>query len=365
MNEPAWFEPLRLTDAARLRLEGINLNDARSLTDIREAIRGLTARCGHRLWLAGLGEQSPAHVAVIGLEMTDHQARRAVMHVHAGTAGLHLDLIRALMERAFWQIGIYRLEWFLPASASHELDLCREIGFASEGLRRNSLYDPLTRRHQDLVALSLLRPEYRTRSTAFIPFKLGVYAVTGHQEGLQYACFVRYGEPLADEYQYECAEIAGILDEQGCLADRQTIGRLLDSNGSFVPIDAPPPVLRAAEQVQAYFAGKLTTFDLPVDLGAGSAFQTRVWEALTRIPFGTTWTYEELASQLTGEDWAAARRMSRAVGSACGANPLPLILPCHRVIGKDRKLVGFSGGLDVKEFLLDHEMMRCQGGLNP
>jgi methylated-DNA-[protein]-cysteine S-methyltransferase len=114
--------------------------------------------------------------------------------------------------------------------------------------------------------------------------------------------------------------------------------------------DDPSPVLdEAAAQLEAYFAGELTSFDLPLDL-SGTEFQRRCWLALATIPYGQTVSYGEQARRLAlGPDAA------RAVGAANGQNPLPVILPCHRVIGADGSLTGFGGGLDLKRFLLEHE----------
>jgi methylated-DNA-[protein]-cysteine S-methyltransferase len=108
-------------------------------------------------------------------------------------------------------------------------------------------------------------------------------------------------------------------------------------------------VLREArDQLAAYFAGTLTEFSLPL-APSGTPFQLSVWEALNAIPFGTTINYGEQARRL---DRPTA---SRAVGSANGRNPLPVVVPCHRVIGAGGSLTGFGGGLDRKRWLLEHE----------
>jgi methylated-DNA-[protein]-cysteine S-methyltransferase len=114
--------------------------------------------------------------------------------------------------------------------------------------------------------------------------------------------------------------------------------------------DGRSPVLdEAARQLHAYFAGELVEFDLPLDLH-GSDFQRRCWLALATIPYGQTVSYGEQARRLgLGKDAA------RAVGTANGQNPLPIVLPCHRVIGADGSLTGFGGGLHVKRYLLEHE----------
>jgi len=104
----------------------------------------------------------------------------------------------------------------------------------------------------------------------------------------------------------------------------------------------------AALQLDAYFAGELREFELPVDPG-GTAFQRTVWQALQTIPYGITVSYGELAQQLKKPT------ATRAVGAANGANPLPIVIPCHRVIGADGALTGFGGGLDIKRWLLEHE----------
>lgn len=101
----------------------------------------------------------------------------------------------------------------------------------------------------------------------------------------------------------------------------------------------------AARQVAEYLVGRRRRFDLPLR-PLGSEFQRRVWRALAEIPYGETWSYGQLARRLG--DPAAAR----AVGQANNHNPLPLVLPCHRVIGGDGQLVGFGGGLPAKRWLL-------------
>ncbi|MBO0839292.1 MAG: methylated-DNA--[protein]-cysteine S-methyltransferase [Sciscionella sp.] len=108
------------------------------------------------------------------------------------------------------------------------------------------------------------------------------------------------------------------------------------------------PFADVIEQLNAYFAGKLRTFNLPLDLG-GTEFQRTVWSALTEIPYGETVSYGELAQRI-GKPTA-----SRAVGMANGRNPVGIIVPCHRVIGSDGNLTGYGGGMDRKRYLLEFE----------
>ncbi|MHC5902308.1 methylated-DNA--[protein]-cysteine S-methyltransferase [Streptomyces sp. S6] len=112
------------------------------------------------------------------------------------------------------------------------------------------------------------------------------------------------------------------------------------------------PFRAAREQLDAYFAGELTEFALPMR-AAGTEFREKVWKALESVSYGTTVTYGEIAS-LTG----ASRAAVRAVGGALGANPLLILRPCHRVIGADGSLTGYAGGLERKVSLL-----RLEGSL--
>ncbi|WP_022666536.1 methylated-DNA--[protein]-cysteine S-methyltransferase [Desulfospira joergensenii] len=102
------------------------------------------------------------------------------------------------------------------------------------------------------------------------------------------------------------------------------------------------------EQLEAYFQGELKTFALDLD-PQGTPFQEKVWKELVKIPFGETLSYGELAHRIGNP------KASRAVGMANGKNPIAIIIPCHRVIGKDGSLTGFGGGLDIKAGLLEFE----------
>lgn len=125
---------------------------------------------------------------------------------------------------------------------------------------------------------------------------------------------------------------------------RVRLGPLRDDDGH--------PILEAAAaQLQAYFAGTLTQFDLPLD-PRGTDFQQSVWQALRMIPFGETRSYADIARAIGRPDAV------RAVGAANGRNPLSIIAPCHRVVGSTGALTGFAGGLAAKRWLLDHESPR-------
>jgi methylated-DNA-[protein]-cysteine S-methyltransferase len=118
----------------------------------------------------------------------------------------------------------------------------------------------------------------------------------------------------------------------------------------------PAKLAFARKQLEEYFAGERQTFNLPLH-PLGTTFQVQVWHTLANIPYGTTISYAELARRI-GQPLAV-----RAVGAANGRNPLPIVLPCHRVIGSDGSLTGFGGGLPTKRFLLGMEDRVVHGDL--
>ena len=135
----------------------------------------------------------------------------------------------------------------------------------------------------------------------------------------------------------------------GLIASEAGLQSVLFDSGGINAEGSSPVLDEAARQLEAYFDGDLVTFDLPLELN-GTEFNRRCWLALASIPYGQTVSYGEQARRLgLGNDAA------RAVGAANGRNPLPIVLPCHRVIGADGSLTGFGGGLHVKRFLLEHE----------
>ncbi len=126
------------------------------------------------------------------------------------------------------------------------------------------------------------------------------------------------------------------------------LGIHFEENFTDVPMGDSALIRRVKRELQEYFKGKRKEFNLPLDM-KGTPFQWEVWQALIRIPFGLTVTYGDLAKQI------GRPKAVRAVGMANARNPIPIIVPCHRVIGNTGKLVGYAGGLWRKEWLLQHE----------
>jgi len=130
--------------------------------------------------------------------------------------------------------------------------------------------------------------------------------------------------------------------------DRSITGIWLNAKGAVTPGRAAGALAELERQLEAYFSGALKTFDLPL-APKGTPFQIDVWSALQTIPYGATCSYSDIARQIGRADAV------RAVGAANGQNPIPIVIPCHRVIGANGSLTGFGGGLPMKKWLLAHE----------
>ncbi|GAB4297554.1 MAG: methylated-DNA--[protein]-cysteine S-methyltransferase [Ignavibacteriaceae bacterium] len=129
------------------------------------------------------------------------------------------------------------------------------------------------------------------------------------------------------------------MNESGDIANTSKLTRLRTDD---------PYMFSVFDQLKEYFSWERTLFEVPVDL-KGTEFQLKVWNLLLKIPYGKTQTYKYLAKRLGNE------KLIRAVGRAVGSNPVPVIIPCHRVLGSDGKLTGYSGGVGIKEKLLELE----------
>lgn len=145
-------------------------------------------------------------------------------------------------------------------------------------------------------------------------------------------------------YQTDIGEI-GIAENKGLITNIYFQNEQIPKNNIIFETDI---LKEAARQLQEYLAGKLKEFDLPL-APAGTEFMLRAWKCLLDIPYGETRSYQEIARSMGNV------KSARAVGHACNRNPIPIVIPCHRVIGSNGSLTGFGGGLDVKAQLLKLE----------
>ena len=163
--------------------------------------------------------------------------------------------------------------------------------------------------------------------------------------------FYKYNINKKLVYKLGIAEDSGVGSDVNSAADKAAICGVFFDTGSTpngYEKKETPLIKKAAQQFDEYFDGKRKSFNLPLSL-SGTEFQMKVWNALQNIPYGETISYGELAAIIGNP------KASRAVGMANNRNPIPIIVPCHRVIGHDGSLTGYAGGLELKRLLLELE----------
>lgn len=183
-------------------------------------------------------------------------------------------------------------------------------------------------------------------------FKKHHIAVKVVNDSIQEVRFIKPDQPIEDDALRKALLRGCFLNDSGVLETSREIIRI---HSMLNPVD-PQLEVKIIQQFSEYFSGQRYTFDLPYHIVQGTDFQQQVWHILEKIPYGNLISYEEVALRMTGDN-AKARDLSRAIGSACGKNPLGILIPCHRVIGKDRSLTGFAGGIALKSALLDLEFI--------
>ena len=226
-----------------------------------------------------------------------------------------------------------------------------ENGFIQEAILHDEVN--IDGKYSDAGLFYILKPQYTAYNYAFVAFQRGVVAVGGTDSYVDDVRFLSYGARIEDEFIFECADYLGILADDGTLLPRASDDYDIDYRD--IPY-IPQEVVRASEELKEYFIKKRDTFDINVDFHDATEFQLKVWNEIKKVPYGATVSYEDIALRLTDNDMKKARRLTRAVGSACSENPVPIIIPCHRVIGKNGMLMGFSGGIEFKDFLLQNEL---------
>lgn len=299
-------------------------------------------------WTAAFETEAQGQLAgIAGLRRIDpvRSAAEALL-LSVGDVPALSALLDRTLKTAFYHFALHRVE-LRTREGTPLADAARAGGWNEEGTLRGA--DPTADGFRDVLQFSMLRDGYDGYGIAFVPFARGYVHLDGGRDSVDGIGFLRPDLALGPGPLFAAAFQQGLCDRSGTVVP-PAAARVPER-----PPRLPAEVEKAAAEIAGYLAGPRRSFTFRTRAN-GSLFQQKVWALLEEIPFGSTMTYEEVALRLTPGDPAAARRLTRAVGSACSANPLAIAVPCHRVIGKDNKLVGFSGGLDVKEWLLEHEM---------
>lgn len=276
----------------------------------------------------------------------------------------HIDFVFANDANADTQSGIVDevLKYCFLSESYHKVSVI--CNYENEGLERiltgagfiqeAILKDEVRGKNgfEDAGLFVMRSYEYPKYNICFVPFAKGVAMVSGGEDYIDSVKLFHYGQKIEERFANNVALGLGLLDENGCLAGNDD-GRY---NMEKEQLDfLPEELAKAYTELREYFDSMRAHFDINVRFSNGTSFQKCVWKALGTIPYGGTASYEEIALKLTEGKLSEARKITRAVGAACSDNPVAVVVPCHRVIGKDGSIVGYSAGIDIKDYLLLHE----------
>lgn len=257
------------------------------------------------------------------------------------------ELKTYFVAEAFWRVSSYFLSDGEHENSESQSELKRfltALQFQQEALLADFSLIKEAPQAAELWSWSIDRTDFEA---FFLPYGDGALVVSGNHAAVESIYFCAYGEALSDSQTFLKAYRNGFADNECRLKPAKKQNKAALSKNMQV----------AYTELSKYLSGKNQPFTFAVKKAQGSDFQRQVWQVLDSIPYGATNSYLEVARKLAEGDDKKAHRLARAVGSACGANPLCIVTPCHRVIGSDNSLTGFNGGVHFKARLLDMELL--------
>lgn len=258
------------------------------------------------------------------------------------------SVLRSLTDILFNDYSIFKISFLLRENDEDTEEMITSLGGFQEALLRDEL---LSGELLDAGLFSITRPEYKGNNVALIPFTRAVMYVKGSDKAVFESGFLQYGSEINDDWILDVARYKGYTDGN-CIKKRgdEVFNSGDESEAEFLPSELG----KAYIELREYFSKRREKFDVNIEV-EGTDFQKKVWNEINTIPYSFTCSYEDIAYIICGNNVSKARLTCRAVGKACSQNPVPVLVPCHRVLSSDGNLLGYSGGLEIKDFLLNHE----------
>ena len=260
----------------------------------------------------------------------------------------YYEILETLFYHSFIDKNFHKINLVIDVNDHMIEEAAIKVGMMQNAVLEDEI--PLENgNYEDAGLFYITASEFTGYNVGFVAFQRGVVCVYGNNDYVDRLTLYRYGDKPQDAFTVSVARRLGLLDDNGCFLPKNS-NEYYDLDNSLLPSE----LSKAVNELYEYFLKKRDSFDINVKYNVGTEFQINVWNEIRNIPYGSTVSYEEIAQRLTS-DKKEARKLTRAVGAALGDNPVPVLVPCHRVIGKDGKLVGYSLGVDMKDFLLQHE----------
>lgn len=266
------------------------------------------------------------------------------------------ELINAILKYCFITRQFHKITVTISSKNRYLEPFVAESGFIQEAILRDEIRVGNT--FEDAGLFAILSSEYKEYNVCFVPFTYGVIMISGGMDFIDGVKIYHYGDVLEGSFERDVGSSLGVVDEEFRFIEDEELYAQDESALETYPDE----LARAYVQLREYLTKKRERFDLNFVFPNATDFQRKVWGVIRTIPYGGNMSYEDIALKLTGDNISEARKITRAVGSACGENPILIMIPCHRVISKDNKLLGYSAGADIKDYLLMLESFSIIGG---
>jgi len=263
--------------------------------------------------------------------------------------GMRKAAVDKVLAYCFMELCCHKVTVICPQSDEGLELLLNGCGFVQEAVLKDEIR--IQSGFEDAGLYSITSPYYRGYNFAFVPFAKGVAVISGTDEYVDGLKLFHFGMKPDEGFMTNAAGALGLLDDNGAFIEGEDNYPVEEEQLSFLPSE----LAKAATELVEYFGKRRAVFDVNVRFEKGTDFQKLVWKSLLEVGYGTTVCYEDIAMEMSGNDKIKARKITRAVGAACAENPIAILVPCHRVIGKDGSIVGYSAGIDIKDYLLLHE----------
>jgi len=288
-----------------------------------------------------------------GFSKTDCNTNQAEIWIEPSESDVDLsNTISFLLYEGFHHRKLHKLSVCVKEGDSGFIQALTAAKWTQEGILADHFYEH--GHYGNGILYAMIETDFYHYSISLIPFLNGYLIMHTTNRAVIEISIIKEKEQVPGYIDETC----GYKDK---ISEKNKIIQPQNNSLIYMSEKAYPYLIHASNQLFEYTIGLRTSFDLTFEYSDATDFQKQVWEATIQIPYGQTRTYAEIANRLRpNEKNSDLSLLSRAVGSALGKNPIMIAIPCHRVIGKDGKLKGFAGGLEVKDHLLSQEMLLRQ-----
>ncbi len=330
-------------DASALRSAGLMQG---TIGAVEKDIRGFAQSGSSKALLATEDDKVRAMVRLYFFDRKNCRVHLKFNFTSDSDISIRKQIVDETLRYCFMNICCHKVTVICPASDSDLEFLLTGSGFIQEAVLKDEVR--ISSGFEDAGLFTVTSPYYQGYNYSFIPFEKGVAVIGGNNEYVDSLKLYHFGMKPDEGLMANVAGSLGLLDDKGAFISDEDAYATDEEQLEYLPAE----VSKASRELIEYFGRARAVFDINFRFTHGTEFQKQVWKSLSKVCYGMTVCYEDIALDLSGNDKIQARKITRAVGAACSENPIAIFIPCHRVIGKDGSIVGYSAGIDIKDYLL-------------